>query len=165
MACLITWSWRLHCLSYSFAICHSRNSNAPQQTSIVCRKIAPRCYNMLRRRGGCPNFMLFVWVGWGGVGAITFRCTCTQQSWYANSESDNQDNQVASRTTGREPASQPGHESANQVTSQPTRSRVRQLVASQPTGHKSANHVASQPTRSRVRQPGRTQDMKRNEMK
>ena len=86
MVCLITWSWRLHCLSYSFAICHSRNSNAPQQTSIVCRKIAPRCYNMLRRRGGCPNFMLFVWVGRGGVGAITFRCTCTQQSCYANSQ-------------------------------------------------------------------------------
>ena len=30
--------------------------------------------------------MLFVWVGWGGVGAITFRCTCTQQSCYANSQ-------------------------------------------------------------------------------
>ena len=74
------------------------------------------------------------------------------------------DNQVASQTTGREPA--------NQVTSQPTRSRVRQpgrasdnQVASQTTrsrvrqpGRESANQVASQPTRSRVRQPGRESD-------
>ena len=167
MACLITWSWRLHCLSYSFAICHSRNSNAPQQTSIVCRKIAPRCYNMLRRRGGCPNFMLFVWVGWGGVGAITFRCTCTQQSWYANSESDNQDNQVASRTTGRgasQPArsrvSQPGHKSANQVASQTTgRESANRSQVSQPC-RESTNQVASQTTRTHA-----GHEKKRNEMR
>ena len=86
--------------------------------------------------------------------------------------------QVASQPT-RSRVSQPCRGSANQVASQPTRSRVSQpgrestsQVASQPTlsrvsqpGCESANPVAGQTTRSRVRQRGRTQDMKRKEMK